>query len=200
MIFNCIKRIVRLYVYVFYRVRVEGIKNFPNEGAIVLCANHTFIKDLIFIGSIAPRKIHWMAKAELFRIPVFGPLIRKLGAFPVNRGARDRDSVRIVYKVLESGAPLGIFPEGTRVLDPVKRPPFKRGFVSFAANTGASVLPVALRYEGGPFGRGKMFSRTIMTIGEPVLFEKGRKYSREELDALAESIMSWINEKITSVK
>ena len=200
MIFNCIKLIVRAYVAVFYNVRVEGIDNFPSKGALVLCANHTFIKDLILIGSIAPRKIHWMAKAELFKIPVFGALIKALGAFPINRGAHDRNSIRIVYKVLRSGAPLGIFPEGTRVLDPNERPPFKRGFVSFAAGTGAAILPVALRYEGGPFGRGRLFSRAIVSFGVPIEFSDNRKYDRNELNELADSIMSWIKDKIIDVK
>ena len=198
MFFNCIKSIARAYISVFYKVRVEGIKNFPCEGAIVLCANHTFIKDLILIGSIAPRKIHWMAKVELFRIPVFGVLIKALGAFPVNRGAHDRNSIRIVYNVLRSGAPLGIFPEGTRVLDPNLRPPFKRGFVSFAAGSGAAILPVALRYENGPLGRGRLFSKVIVFFGETIQLEEGRKYNRNELDALADSIMTWIKDKINA--
>jgi 1-acyl-sn-glycerol-3-phosphate acyltransferase len=198
MIFDLIRHALRAFVSIFYRLRVEGIDNFPEIGALVLCANHTFIKDLIFIGSMAPRKIHWMAKEELFRIPVFGSLIKKLGAFPVNRSGPDRDSIKNVYKVLRSGAPLGIFPEGTRVLDPNHRPPFKRGFVTFAASTGAAILPVALRYEGGPFGRGRIFSRSVLFFGDLIQFEKGRKYEREELDKLAESIMSWINNKIVS--
>jgi 1-acyl-sn-glycerol-3-phosphate acyltransferase len=196
MIFNCIRILIRTYISIFYRVRVEGVNNFPDSGAFVLCANHTFIKDLLFIGSFSPRKINWMAKIELFKIPVFGSLIKKLGAFPVNRGANDRDSVRNVYKVLESGAPLGIFPEGTRELDPNNRPPFKRGFVSFAAHAGVSILPVALRYENGPFGRGRLFSRAVVSFGEIIPFEKGRKYDRGEIEELATSIMSWINEKI----
>ena len=196
MIFKFVQKLARALVAAFYRVRVEGMDNFPDTGAIVLCANHTFVKDLIFIGSIAPRKIHWMAKAELFRIPVFGALIKTLGAFPVNRGAHDRESIKTVYKVLRSGMPLGIFPEGTRTRDPNDRPPFKRGFVSFAASTGAAILPVALRYESGPFGRGRLFSRTVMSFGEVVRFDQERKYERVELDALAESIMSWINGKI----
>ena len=198
MIFNFIQTAIRAVVTVLYRVRVEGMDNFPETGALVLCANHTFVKDLILIGGFAPRKIHWMAKAELFRIPLFGALIKKLGAFPVNRGAHDRDSIRIVYKVLRSGAPLGIFPEGTRVLDPNNRPPFKRGFVTFAASTGASILPVALRYEGGPFGRGRLFSSAVMSFGEIIKLDPDRKYRREELDTLAESIMSWIQGKIIS--
>ena len=194
--YSFLKIIAKAWVALFYRVRVEGIENFPASGPIVVCANHTFIKDMIFIGRFAPRKIYWLAKAELFRVPLFGAFIKSLGAFPVNRGSGDRESVRTVYKVLHAGEPLGIFPEGHRILDPNEKMPFKRGFVSFAANTGAALLPVAIRYEDGPFGRGKMFSKTTLVFGKAVPFERGKKYGRGELIGVASSIELWIREKI----
>ena len=196
MIFNILQHIVRAFVRVLYRVRVEGRGNFPAAGGVVLCANHTFMKDLIIIGSIAPRKIHWMAKAELFRNPFLNWLFTRLGAFPVDRGAHDRDSIKTVYNVLRSGKTLGIFPEGTRILDPNDRPPFKRGFVSFAANSGATILPVAMRYDGGPFGRGRLFSRSVLYFGEAITLDKGRKYNRGELDEVAASVTSWIHSRL----
>ena len=196
MMYRLAQRLARFIVRVFYRVQVVGIENFPPEGPVVVCANHTFVKDLIFIGSFAPRKIYWMAKSELFRIPGFNIFIKSLGAFPVRRGAHDRQTVRKVYDVLGSGAPLGIFPEGTRTLDPNDRPPFKRGFVSFAANAGAAILPVALRYEGGPFGRGRLFSRAVMSFGQAIPTEAGRVYARRELDGISVSVASWIRKKI----
>ena len=196
MIFNCIRNIVRFFMIAFYRIHVEGFANFPASGAIVICANHTFVKDLFVIGCASPRKIYWMAKAELFQIPLFGSLIRRLGAFPVNRGSGDRDSIRTVYGILNAGEPLGIFPEGTRILDPYNRPPYKRGFVSFAVNSGASILPVALRYEDGPFGRGKMFSRVVISYGKAVEVDRDHKYSRSEIDDITVSVSAWINENI----
>jgi len=196
MIYNCLRVIVRAAVSLLYRIRAEGISRFPDKGAVVMCANHTYYKDLLILGSYAPRKINWMAKSELFKIPLFSGLIRRLGAFPVRRGESDRDSVKNVYKVLKSGEPLGIFPEGTRVFDPNNRLPYKRGFVTFAANTGATVLPVAIRYGNGPFGRGRLFCRVAMIFGEPVTFDAERKYERRELDEFAAKITQWINEVI----
>jgi len=198
MIFNFLRLMVRAVIKLLYRIRVEGRGNFPKKGAIVLCANHTYYKDLLIIGSISPRKIHWMAKSELFRNPLFGALIKSLGAFSVNRGGNDRDSVKTVYNVLNSGAALGIFPEGTRVNDPDNRPPYKRSFVTFAAKTGAAILPVAVSYGGGPFGRGRLFSRAVLSFGEAVRLEQGHKYSRDELDGHAASIMSWIYGRIAT--
>ena len=196
MIYRVIKIIAKAWVALFYRVRVDGIENFPASGPIVVCANHTYIKDMIFIGRFAPRKIYWIAKSELFRVPIYGAFIKSLGAFPIKRGANDRESVRTVYKVLRSGEPLGIFPEGHRAQDPNEKLPFKRGFVSFAANSGASLLPVAIRYEGGPLGRGKVFSKAVLTFGKTIQFERGRKYDRHELNGVATTIETWIREKI----
>jgi len=198
MIYGFIRRIVKAIITVLYRVRIEGLGNFPTTGAVVLCANHTFYKDLLIIGSISPRKIHWMAKSELFKNPLFGALIRKLGAFPVHRGSNDKGSVKTVYNVLGGGAVLGIFPEGTRAGDPNVRPPIKRSFVTFAANTGAAILPVAVSYAGGPFGRGRLFSRTAISFGEAVSLGQGRKYSREELDGHAATIMAWVYSRIAT--
>ena len=196
MIYRCLQVFARFLVRTFYRVRVEGLDNFTDSGPLIICANHTFIKDMILIAGFAPRKMYWMAKDELFKIPLFGAFISKLGAFPVKRGSHDRDSIKKVYELLNAGMPIGIFPEGTRVLEPVNRPPFKRGYVSFAVNSGASILPVAIRYENGPFGRGKLFSKVVMYLGRLVTLDGNYKYSRDELDEISANIMKWTHEKI----
>ena len=196
MIYRFLQRLVRIFVSIFYSVKVEGLENFPASGPVVVCANHTFFKDPIYISCFSPRKIYWMAKIELFRIPLFNLLIRSLGAFPVRRDARDRRSVKNVYKVLGRGAPLGIFPEGRRSLGVEDVPPFKRGFVSFAVNSGASILPVAIRYEGGPFGRGRLFSRAVMSFGQAIPLDCNHRYARDELDGISASVASWIHKKI----
>lgn len=196
MFYNFIKHIAIIWIALFYRVRVEGRENFPAVGPVVVCANHTYAKDLIFIGRFASRKIYWIAKSELFRIPIFGRFIKSLGAFPINRGERDRESVKTVYRVLKAGLPLGIFPEGHRYMDLDKRPRFSRGFVTIALNSSADILPVAIRYEGGPFGRGKLFSRTVLYFGQLVKLDRGRGYSRAELDEVAETVTSWVHKKI----
>ncbi|MDR3120740.1 MAG: 1-acyl-sn-glycerol-3-phosphate acyltransferase [Clostridiales bacterium] len=191
-----LQKLLRLFIAVFYRVTVSGAGNIPASGAGVVCASHQYSLDLILIGAYVPRKIRWRAKSELFRNPLFGALITFIGAFPVSRGAHDREAVKTVRAALANGELLGMFPEGTRVRDTQKRPELKRGFVTFAESVRAPLLPVSIRYGGGPFGPGKLFSRITLTFGEPVSFSPDRKYSREELDGIAESVMSEIYEKI----
>ena len=101
-------------VRTYFRERVEGREHVPKTGPFVLAANHVSYIDPVVLGVACPRPIHFMAKAELFRIPVLGFLIRELGAFPVQRGAADRSAIRRALRILNDGGVVGVFPEGTR--------------------------------------------------------------------------------------
>ena len=96
------------------RWEVRGTENIPREGKVVLAANHISLPDPPTIGAACPRPVHFMAKEELFRNPVFAFLIRHLGVFPVRRGGADREAIKTGLGVLKRGGVLAIFPEGTR--------------------------------------------------------------------------------------
>ncbi|NLW56452.1 MAG: (d)CMP kinase [Firmicutes bacterium] len=132
---------------VFYRFSVEGAHHLPATGPVIVASNHTSLLDPIVVGcSILPRQrpVRFMAKEELFRIPLLGPLIRKLGAFPVRRGKGDRAALRAAMEVLKEGKVLGIFPEGTRYNDN-KLHPLRHGVSLLAMETNAKILPVIIR-------------------------------------------------------
>lgn len=187
-----VRRMIAIFLALFYRVSAEGRENVPDSGAAIICANHVCFKDLLLIGACVRRKVRWIAKAELFRNPLFGALITALGAFPVERGASDRSAVETVYGVLRGGGVIGIFPEGGRVRDPARRPRAKRGFVSFALNARAPLIPVSIKYVGGPFGPARLFSRIHVSFGEKVVLDYGKKYERAELMAIGDEIMDGI--------
>ncbi len=94
-------------------LRVEGLENYPLDGAVIVAANHVTNFDVFPMQFSLPRPIFYMGKAELFRFPL-DPLIRNLGAFPVYRGEKDEWAMRHAAKVLAHGQTLGMFPEGTR--------------------------------------------------------------------------------------
>ena len=194
--FRLTRRLIRIVLFLFYRVTVTGLENIPQTGAAVICANHTFYKDLIVIGGQSKRRIRWFAKAELFRNPLVARFLNSLGAFPVNRGEADRNAIKAVYEVLKKGELLGIFPEGTRVKNQTERIEVKRGFVSFAANANVPIIPVAVSYQGGPFGRGKLFSRIQVTICKRVDFDSEHKYKNNELVELSNKIMDDIYNEV----
>lgn len=95
-------------------LKVEGIENFPMDGAVIVAANHVTNFDVFPLQIAIPRPLFFMAKAELFRNPLLDVLFRNLGAFPVYRGQRDEWAMHHARRVLEEKAVLGMFPEGKR--------------------------------------------------------------------------------------
>ena len=119
--------------YGFYRMHVEGAEHIPDTGAVIVAPNHKSSFDPPIVGvAIKNRLVHYMAKAELFKNPVFGWVLRKMGAFPVKRGTVDRMAIKQAVRELKNGHVLGIFPEGTRIKKRRFRSfPFRNGIFSF---------------------------------------------------------------------
>ncbi len=106
--------IVRNLFKLIMKLKVEGLENFPSDGAVVLAANHITNFDVLPMQFSLPRPIFFMGKASLFKIPVVEIAYRELGAFPVNRGEKDEWALRHAMKILAQGLILGMFPEGRR--------------------------------------------------------------------------------------
>lgn len=94
--------------------KIRGIENLPQEGPVILAINHVSLWDPVVVASSIPRQVSYMAKEELFSIPLLGAIIGRLGAFPVKRGQGDMSAIRQSLKVLKDQKVLGLFPEGTR--------------------------------------------------------------------------------------
>ncbi|MCG8400139.1 MAG: 1-acyl-sn-glycerol-3-phosphate acyltransferase [Firmicutes bacterium] len=159
----------------------------PDSGPVLLCANHTGELDMFFIGYRIKRWIFWMAKEELFKIPVVGILIRGLGAFPVKRGRGDMKSIRQVYRHLEEGNVVGIFPEGTRTgRRKAKNVKIRPGAALFALKSRAPIVPVAIEASYRPF------STVRVIFGKPfhLDIDENKKYNKEELTGISKDIMS----------
>ncbi len=105
--------IVRAAFSLFMEFHLEGLENYPLNGAVVLAANHVTNFDVFPMQFALPRPIFFMGKADLFNVAL-DALIRNLGAFPVHRGEKDEWAMRHAAKVLAHGQTLGMFPEGTR--------------------------------------------------------------------------------------
>src|SRR4051812_16324497 len=114
MVYNVCRSLLRLIYAVLFRFEASGLENIPAAGPVVLCSNHISLLDPTTVGTKVNRKVHYMAKAELFNVPLFGAFIRKLGAFPVKRGGVSKDAIRNAIWLLKEGEMMGIFPEGTR--------------------------------------------------------------------------------------
>ncbi len=136
------------------RVQVKGRENVP-DGSMVLCSNHCSNIDPVILASACPKQLHYMAKEELFRVPLLAPLIVKLGAFPVRRGAGDLRAMRMAARILKRKKVLGMFPEGHRNRKKSGLLPFHSGVLRIAYQANVPVLPTVIVWGKGiwPFRR-----------------------------------------------
>ncbi|KAB7708895.1 1-acyl-sn-glycerol-3-phosphate acyltransferase [Bacillus aerolatus] len=182
--YSIARTVVKSILMPLYRIEVHGREHFPKEGGVLLCSNHIDNLDPPVVGITAPRPILFMAKEELFKVPVFGKMLTNLNAFPVKRGMSDREALRKGLKFLKEGKVLGLFPEGTRS----KTGEIGRGLAGagfFALRTDAYVVPCVIV---GPY---KMLGKLKVVYGPPIDMEelRSRKASAEET---TEVIMSHI--------
>lgn len=153
--------------------RVIGLENVPKDGPVLIAPNHVSHLDPPLVGCTCPRLLKFMAKEELFRVPVLSPLIRSLGAFPVKRGANDTAAIRKTLDWLESGEAVLMFPEGQRG-DGKTMGAVLPGIAVLAKKTKAQIVPVGVSGTEIVMPRGKAKGRRhTMTIvyGEPFTYE-----------------------------
>ncbi|MGH2389335.1 MAG: lysophospholipid acyltransferase family protein [Chloroflexota bacterium] len=163
------------------RVHAEGIGNVPREGGVVLVSNHLTMLDPPLLGALMPRQLHFMAKEELFRIPLLGWYLTHAGTFSIRRGEADRHALRHAEDLLRAGEIVMIFPEGHRSQATGAREA-RSGAVMLATRTNSPIVPAAitgtehlrLHRPFGQVARGFLSRpRISVTIGEPIRFTRG---------------------------
>ncbi|MFC4777540.1 lysophospholipid acyltransferase family protein [Paenibacillus sp. GCM10023252] len=190
MLYRFCRFLLRVMYSVLFRLEARGREHIPAEGPVILCSNHISLLDPPTVGIKLSRKVQYMAKAELFNIPVFGSLIRGLGAFPVKRGGVSKDAIRSAITLLKEGGVMGIFPEGTRNSSSDAG---KKGAAMIAIRSNAVIIPVAI------IGRYRPFSKMYILYGKPIdvtaLIDDS---STDALDRVTEAIMSRIREMVAA--
>ncbi len=174
-------------IHLLFPCRVVGLEDFPEEGAL-LCANHASGWDPIIIALNLPRdsRLTVMAKDSLFRIPLLGFFLKKLGIFPVKRGGNDLTAMKTAMKVLGGGNRLLVFPEGTRV-EEQGEVEAKGGVTMMATRTGVPMVPI---YCGG---KHKFLRKTTIVFGKPYMpVIAGRRPTPDENRAIAQEILDRI--------
>ncbi len=165
------KQYKRFHKLIFkaFKLTFEGIENVP-AGGFIVCANHTALFDPIIIDAVLNMPVHFMAKAELFKIPLLKGLITKFGAYPVNRGGTDVKALKKTVEFVKNGEPVGIFPQGTRMPgQPLKPEQAKSGLGLTAYRSHGTVLPIYIKTAKN---RVKLFSKTHVIVGKPISFEE----------------------------
>jgi len=187
--FKFAKGLLKGFFKLFFRYKVIGAENIPQDEVVIACANHNSLLDPPFLGVTLPDNIGVMAKEELFRIWGFGKLIRKLGAFPIRRGQHDIAAVRTALQVLKAGKSLIIFPEGGRFKSGTEVKG-KNGAAMIAVRAKAKILPM------GIIGTFKPFRKMWLNIGKPIDLSEfyGKKPETAEYDKITASLLRTIGE------
>ncbi|KZR61465.1 1-acyl-sn-glycerol-3-phosphate acyltransferase [Prochlorococcus sp. MIT 1306] len=170
-----------------------GNENVPRQGAVVVVANHGSHLDPPLLGHALGRPVAFMAKAELFRIPLLGAIIRACGAYPVKRGASDREAIRMATARLDEGWAIGVFLDGTRQANGRVNAPMP-GAALLAARSDAPLLPVAIINSHRALGKSGQLPRLIpiqLRIGEPIPPPSSRR--KHDLEATSAELQKRIN-------
>lgn len=173
-----------------FHCEVSGAERLPKDGGVIIAANHISNWDPPFVASFVPRSVHFMAKEELFKIPVFGQVIRRLGAFPVRRGTSDRAAIRTALQLLKNGACLGLFPEGTRSKNGALGKA-EQGLALIALKAGVPVVPTAVVGTNRIFSGGSFFPKLKILYGKPLRINPERA-DKEAMLEFSKQIMDEI--------
>jgi len=184
MLYRICQTLLRLIYATVFPLRATGLEHIPDTGPVLLCSNHISVLDPTTVGVKVKRKVHYMAKEELFRNPVIGAFLRAINAFPVKRGGVGKEAIRTALQLLRDGKVMGIFPEGTRNTGDTGMG--KKGAALFALRSGAVVIPVAIV---GPY---RPFRRMTIHYGAPV--DLTDLSGDDALDIATERIMGRIRE------
>lgn len=190
--------VMKVITAILYKTKYEGIENLENTQGCILACNHVTAYDPVFLGIAAmkaEKQLFYMAKEELFKIPVAGLVIRGLGAFPVKRGKGDTSAIDKATEIVQGGKVLGIFPEGTRSKtgEPMKA---KSGVALIASKTGADIVPAAVIIENR---RLRFRSRVTVRIGEKIPYSSLNLNGDEISPSSLKNASKLVMEKITEL-
>ena len=166
-----VRFLIWLVAKILWRISFEGLENIPRTGAFVMAPVHRSFIDFGLASGATRRPMGYMGKESLWKNKYFGAFISHLGAYPVNRGAPDRESLRRTLELLENGTPLVLFPEGTRRSGPVIEH-LHEGASYVAAKAGVPVIPVGIGGSERALPKGKALPRLVrihILVGEPMV-------------------------------
>jgi 1-acyl-sn-glycerol-3-phosphate acyltransferase len=176
-LYTIFKVIFAFILKVFGRYQVFGRQNLPDSGPLIIVSNHISNWDPLMVGVAIPRRVSFIAKEELFGIPLVGSLLKAWGMVPIKRGRIDREALSKPLELLKDKKVIGIFIEGKRNLknpDTMLKP--QPGAAMLTLRSGAPIVPVAVINTNRIL---RSFKRVKVFIGKPILFA-----SKTELEGL----------------
>lgn len=161
-------------IKLLFGIRILNPENEPSESGYLICSNHVSAADAIVICySFRKNQAWFMAKKELFKIPILKQLLTALGAFPVDRGGADVGAVKRAIALIGEGKNVGIFPQGHRYpgVDP-RTTPTKKGAGLIASRAECPIVPVCILRKGN---RSRIFRKSYIVIGDMIPYSEIEK-------------------------
>lgn len=183
-----------VFFKVFFRAEIIGKENLPAEGGVILAANHMSNWDPPFLATFLSRPVSYMAKKELFDVPILRQIIESCYSFPVKRGVADRGAIKAALKALKEGRCIGLFPEGTRSRDG-KIHKAEAGVALLAAMGDVPVVPAAILGTDRIFSLRSFFPKLTIIYGTPLFFQ-GKHNDKETLQMFSQKIMEEIGKMV----
>lgn len=178
--------IVSPVLHTYFRGRIHGAENVPKQGRLLVVSNHASDFDPPLLSCAIGRPVAYMAKEELFKVPVLKQAIKAYGAYPVKRGVGDRSAMKAAMASIESGWATGVFLDGTRTADGRIADP-KLGAAWIAAKTNSPLIPVSLWGTHEIFKPGSSIPRPVpITIRIGEVIEAPKSSDRAELEAITQ--------------
>tara|TARA_Y100000991_G_scaffold207580_1_gene185789 strand:- start:301 stop:921 length:621 start_codon:yes stop_codon:yes gene_type:complete len=197
LIYQLVSKVIIFPIYkLIFRGNLIGRENIPKKGSFILVSNHGSLLDPPLLGHAIGRNISFMAKSELFKIPLLGFIIRSCGAYPVKRGIVDKTTIKTACEKLSKNNSIGIFIDGTRQKNGRVNKP-KQGAALLSFKNQKLLLPVAIINSHRLF-RLKFFipffTKIVIKVGKPITPPKSG--SKEDLILLTNNLQETINNLI----
>ena len=196
-IYKLVSRFVVFPIYkILFRGFLIGKENIPKTGSFIMVSNHGSLLDPPLLGHAVGRRISFMAKAELFKIPFLGFIIKACGAYPVKRGVADKNTIKTACDKLSNDNCIGIFIDGTRQKNGRVNKP-KQGAALLAFKNKKLLLPVAI-INSHRLMRFRLFipffTKIVIKVGKPV--QPPKSASKADLILVTKNLQENINNLI----
>ena len=173
----------RFFLKLFYFTDYQDEENIPLKGSFIFCSNHVSNLDPVILGTTKKRIFYYLAKEELFHLPLLGWILKKLPLIPVKRGSGDLGAVKKAIEVLQQGKALVMFPEGTRSKDGTLKEG-KNGVALIAKKADCHIVPCAVSRKH------RLFRKSVVRYGMP--FSPEEYLKQRDLTGLTKKIMQEI--------
>ena len=194
LIYQLVSQVIIFPIYkLIFRGNLLGRENIPKKGSFILVSNHGSLLDPPLLGHAIGRNISFMAKSQLFRIPLLGFIIKSCGAYPVKRGIVDKTTIKVACEKLSKNNSIGIFIDGTRQIDGRVNKP-KQGAALLSFKNQKLLLPVAI-LNSHRLVRFRLFvpffKKIVIKVGKPV--NPPQSGSKNDLTIVTNHLQETIN-------